>query len=126
MNSYFLDASPNGTGGIAVNGEKFYRAFGVKRASILRPTDCLVVADSQPKPDGNSSGSLWWPNACMNQYGTTFEGVETKRHGGQGVCGFADGHAEARKDDQINPQRNPPDPLCLPNTKYWDTQGRDQ
>jgi len=126
MNSYFLDATPNPPGGIYMSGEKFFRGYGYKRTNIKNAADCLVLADAQPKPGSFSSGSLWWTAACMNQYGSDFEGVEVDRHGKLGVVGFADGHAEARKDEKINPQRNPPDPLALPNTRYWDPQNRGQ
>jgi len=124
MNSFFLDATPNSPGGMIVGGQRFYRAFNAKRGSIKNPVECLVVADSQPKQSGFSSGSLWWPNACMNEHGTAFEGVELERHRDKGIVGFADGHAEARSDEEINPQRNPPDPQALPNTRYWDPQNR--
>jgi prepilin-type N-terminal cleavage/methylation domain-containing protein len=127
MNSFFLDATPNPVGGVFMSGEKYYRNFSYKRSAIKSPVDCLVVADSMPKPDGKSSGSLWWPNACMNkQYGTSFEGVETERHYKAGVIGFADGHSEARRDENINPAKNPPNEEALPNTRYWDPEQRGQ
>jgi len=125
MNSFFLGAHPQGSGGLIMGGQRFLStARDFKRSGIRNPTDCLVVADSQPKPGGLSSGSLWWPQACMNEYGQSFEGVEMERHDESGVISFADGHAEGRKDEDINPQRNPPNPLALPNTRFWDPQNR--
>jgi hypothetical protein len=44
------------------------------------------------------------------------------RHFGTGVNGFADGHAEARKDRDINPPVDPADGNArgLINSRYWD------
>lgn len=124
-NSFFLGAHPQGYSFKSIGGNKFasnVRDF--KRSGIRNPSACLVAADSQPKPGGLSSGSLWWPQACMNEYGQSFEGVEMERHRESGVISFADGHAEARKDEEINPARNPPNPLALPNTRFWDPKNR--
>jgi prepilin-type processing-associated H-X9-DG protein len=40
-----------------------------------------------------------------------------------GNISFADGHAESRKDSQINPPRDPKDAnnaQCLVNSQFWD------
>lgn len=126
-NSYFLDCTPNPSGQtITISGDGFTSAIGFKRSSIVRPTDCMVFGDKQPKPDLTSSGSLWWPNACMNTsvvgINAPLEGINTTRHHGEGNVGFADGHAESRRDANINPPNNPISgrPQGLINSQYWD------
>lgn len=51
-----------------------------------------------------------------------FEGIDNNRHRGTGVVVFNDGHAEPKKDAQINP---PVDPVSggqqgLVNSHFWD------
>jgi prepilin-type N-terminal cleavage/methylation domain-containing protein/prepilin-type processing-associated H-X9-DG protein len=126
FNSFFLGCAPNNPGqSISVGGIKFTSANLVKRASLLRSSDCMIVGDKQPKTDagGSSSGSAWWPYACMlANNGNYYEGIDVRRHNGVGVICFADGHAEARKDAKINPQINPisGNALGLINSSYWD------
>ena len=52
----------------------------------------------------------------------TYEGIEPNRHLGEGVIGFNDAHAEARKSAAINPPANPADGSvkALINSRYWD------
>jgi prepilin-type processing-associated H-X9-DG protein len=52
----------------------------------------------------------------------TYEGVEPKRHLGQAVVSFNDGHAEARMSSRINPPANPADRTAkaLINSQWWD------
>jgi prepilin-type N-terminal cleavage/methylation domain-containing protein/prepilin-type processing-associated H-X9-DG protein len=136
MNSYFLGCHPQVPGGIvSVAGYQFKSATGFKRSAILHPTDCLVIGDKNPKigfgnslVPGNSigtvSGSAWWPDAQTKPISSPGEGIDTLRHMGTGVINFADGHAEARKDQNINP---PVDPVsgsfqALANSQYWDPQ----
>ncbi|HVU26632.1 MAG TPA: Type II secretory pathway pseudopilin PulG-like protein, partial [Verrucomicrobiae bacterium] len=129
-NSFFLDCTPNPPGqSIAISGHQFTSATGFKRSAILHPTDCLVFGDKQPKPDLSSSGSLWWPNASMIAPSASkdYEGIDTIRHNGGkfpgvGNVGFADGHAESRKDANINPPADPESgrPQGLVNSQYWD------
>ena len=139
-NCYFLDcaANPPGTDPVNIGGFSYGSVRNFKRGSIVHPTDCLVFADKQPKPNSQggaaltASGSLWWAKACMDPAGSSsqqFEGVDTRRHnggkwpGGVGDIAFADAHAESRKDAAINP---PTDPLgggsaqCLANSRFWD------
>lgn len=51
-----------------------------------------------------------------------FEGVEMERHGKIGVAVFVDAHAEARKNNQINPPVDPGsgDARGLINSRFWD------
>jgi prepilin-type N-terminal cleavage/methylation domain-containing protein/prepilin-type processing-associated H-X9-DG protein len=139
-NCYFLDcaANPPNTDAVNIGGFTYGSARNFKRANIVRPADCLVFGDKQPKPNNQgaaaltASGSLWWAKACMNPLMSSsqqFEGIDTRRHyggkwpGGLGNIAFADAHAESRKDSEINP---PTDPLgggsvqCLGNSRFWD------
>ncbi len=134
-NSYFLDGSPNAAGSDSVSaptaaGRVTYSSqIGFKRGAVLHPTDCMVFADKQPKPaDVSASASLWWYDACMNPAtGTGFEGVDTIRHNagkfpGVGNVGFTDGHAESKKDANINPPADPKNGSSqgMINSQYWD------
>jgi prepilin-type N-terminal cleavage/methylation domain-containing protein/prepilin-type processing-associated H-X9-DG protein len=127
-NSFFLSCTPNPPATQPVSGYIFTSAANFKRSAILHPVDCLVFGDKQPKPDLTASGSLWWPNACMiPSVGTSFQGIDTIRHNGGkfpgiGNVGFADGHAESKKDANINPQLDPTADLlkALINSQYWD------
>jgi len=139
-NCYFLDCSLNAPGSetFTTGGHTYSDVRNFKRTGIVHPTDCLVFGDKQPKPNNQgsaaltSSGSLWWDKACMNPASSSsqqFEGVDTRRHnggkwpGGLGNISFADGHAESRKDSQINPPRDPKDAnnaQCLVNSQFWD------
>ena len=100
-----------------------------KRTSIVSPARNLVVGDGMPKSDGFWSSSLWWPTPCMDPKASAskaYEGIDNNRHRKLGVAVFNDGHAEARKDNQINP---PVDPVLgaqqgLINSEYWDPLNR--
>jgi prepilin-type N-terminal cleavage/methylation domain-containing protein/prepilin-type processing-associated H-X9-DG protein len=131
MNTFFLGCHPQPENQqFIVGGVKFFSARNFKRTSIVSPSDCLVVADAQPKTVGGASGSLWWPMASMTHPSASrsYEGVEQNRHGKIGQVGFADGHAESRRDKAINP---PADPLsgssqALINSRFWDPLQRSQ
>jgi prepilin-type processing-associated H-X9-DG protein len=67
----------------------------------------------------------WWPKAAQNVAGSTsrqFEGVAVFRHKPQGIVVFADGHAEGRRDEQINPPVDPGSGSAkgLINSQFWD------
>ena len=51
-----------------------------------------------------------------------YEGIDAKRHLGASVVVFNDGHAEVRKDAQINPPYDPSsgNVRALKNARYWD------
>jgi prepilin-type N-terminal cleavage/methylation domain-containing protein/prepilin-type processing-associated H-X9-DG protein len=138
-NSYFLDcaANPAGTDPVSIAGHSYGSVRNFKRGQIKRTTDCLVFGDKQPKPNNapggqglTASGSLWWAKACMDPARSStlqFEGIDTRRHNagkfpGAGNVAFSDGHAETKKEADINP---PTDPLggaldSLVNSHYWD------
>ena len=134
-NSFFLDCAPNPIQSVTVGGYNFSTAYNFKRSAIVRPTDCLVFGDKQPKPNNlggqalTASGSLWWGKASMQVPSSSgqYEGIDTRRHNGgkfpgSGNVGFADGHAESKKESDINP---PVDPQSggnsgLINSRYWD------
>jgi prepilin-type N-terminal cleavage/methylation domain-containing protein/prepilin-type processing-associated H-X9-DG protein len=132
-NSYFLDCSPNsvGTDPVNIGSFNYGSVSGFKRTGILHPTDCLVFGDKQPKPtDLTASASLWWAKASMHVPSSSgqYEGIDTTRHNGgkfpgSGNVSFADGHAESKKEADINPPRDPlggGSSQCLVNSRYWD------
>ncbi len=141
-NSYFLDCSPNAPGSetITIGPYTYSNVQHFKRSSIVHPTECLVAGDKQPKPQSygdpsqvGASGSLWWDKASMDPTvpagpNHQCEGIDTRRHnggkwGGTGNVVFADGHAKAYTDSQINPPRDPlrgGSSQCLINSRYWD------
>ena len=108
-NGYFLGQHPYSGGDFRVAGISFATTHRFKRSSIRNPSDNLLVGDSQPTINLEWSSSLWWPAACMNENSTTkgYEGIDPIRHIGTGVAVFNDGHAEARKDKDINPPYDP-------------------
>ena len=131
-NTYFLGAFPQTVtvDNVSVGGFTYQPNTWFKRSSVTRPVDTLLLCDSNPKTDGTDSSSCWWAKACENVAGSTsqqYEGVYVLRHKGMGVVVFSDGHAEVRKDSQINP---PIDPLgagsakALINSHYWDPRQR--
>jgi prepilin-type processing-associated H-X9-DG protein len=112
-----------------VAGYKFTSSANFKRGSILHPTDCIVFGDKQPKSDLTASGSLWWPKASMHAPSSSgdYEGIDTIRHNGgkfpgTGNVGFADSHAESRREANINPPVDPQSGSSpgLINSQYWD------
>jgi prepilin-type N-terminal cleavage/methylation domain-containing protein len=128
-NSFFLSCTPNDPSTLEVSGYKFESSANFKRNAVHRPADCLVYADKQPKPDLTDSASLWWPHASMIVPSATglYEGIDTIRHNGLrfpgiGNVGFSDGHAEARRDSNINPPADPQSgsEQSLINSQYWD------
>ena len=113
---------------VTVGGVTFSSGYRVKRTAIHRPSDCLVIGDSE----GYWSMSSYWPQAAMDGTQTSYQGISC-RHGGTpnknnnsglGVVVFADGHSEPRKDANINPITTG----SLNNSRYWDPQqcGGDQ
>jgi len=77
-----------------------------------------------PTPANQWSTSLWWPQAGMfaARPPANFEGIDHNRLVGRGVVLFNDGHAETRKDEEINPPVNPSSlqARALLNIRYWD------
>ncbi|HXI69262.1 MAG TPA: prepilin-type N-terminal cleavage/methylation domain-containing protein [Verrucomicrobiae bacterium] len=130
-NSFFLSCSPNPIQTITIGSFSFTSSANFKRSAILRPTDCLVFGDKQPKPtDLTASASLWWGKASMQVPSVSgqYEGIDTTRHNGgkfpgAGNVGFADGHAESKKEADINPPVDPESggsSKCLINSHFWD------
>jgi len=112
-NAYFLGASPHSTAidNVNIAGVPAYAPNPwFKRTTLRRPSDTLLVCDSDPKPvvgNPTDSFSCWWPKAAQNAWGTDLEGVCVLRHQPLGIVVFTDGHSEGRKDSQINPPINP-------------------
>jgi prepilin-type N-terminal cleavage/methylation domain-containing protein len=121
--TYFNFSMPyrKGDNAVVVAGVTFSNPGWVKRTHVIKPSINLTHGDCE----GWWSMSLWWPNAVMDGTNPAFEGIAT-RHGskgrgrndraGRGVVVFADGHAEAKMDADINPPKNG----SLVNYKYWD------
>jgi prepilin-type N-terminal cleavage/methylation domain-containing protein len=128
-NGWFLGHHPYDPEDLTVGGVPFHADTTFKRSSILSPAMNLVVGDKEPYGNPPSwSSSLWWESSCMDpavvihsSFGT-YEGVEPKRHLGEAVISFNDGHSEARKSQNINPPANPADrqAKALINSQYWD------
>jgi len=133
-NSFFLDCSANAQGSEAftiptATGIIHYQCLAAnKRSNITHPSDCLVFGDKNPKPDLTASATLWWSHASMTVPSSTgeYEGIDTTRHSGGkfglGNIGFSDGHAESRKDGEINPPVDPKSGQTqgVINSRYWD------
>lgn len=124
-NGYFLGIHPYSGDDLAVGGIRFPTRPWFKRSAIVSPSENLVVGDAMPKSDLTWSSSLWWPASCMIERASTtkgFEGVDQSRHVGNGIAGFNDGHAEARKDANINPPLDPysANAKSLINVRFWD------
>lgn len=123
-NGWFHGAHPYGAMSVTVGGTAFPAAILFRRSQVLNPTESLIAGESMPTASGTWSSSLWWPNAGMNPTPgpAAFEGVDPNRHRGQGMVLFNDGHAESRKDSDINPPMNPGsgNAAALKNARYWD------
>lgn len=124
-NSFFLGLYSQAPQTVACGGISFAATLWFKSTSIKSAADTLVFSDSGPSVAGFWSSSCWWPSACMNTLGSTsqkFEGVDVSRHNKRGNVAFADGHSEARKDADINPQADPESGgnSGLVNSRYWD------
>jgi prepilin-type N-terminal cleavage/methylation domain-containing protein len=130
FNGYFLGIHPYEGDELIVANINFRTRPWFKRSSIVSPAENLVIGDSMPKSDLFWSSSLWWPASAMNRAGSDggYEGIDPNRHLGNGVAVFNDGHAEARKDKNINP---PEDPYrrtakSLINAEFWDPLQRNR
>lgn len=129
-NGFFLGCHPyDPAPSVTAGGTSFTGDITFKRSAVRHPTDCMLIADKNPRPDGgilDYSSSLWFPTAYMDPNagkagdGSLNEGVDAIRHQGMGNVEFVDGHAEARHDWQINPQAAAPSPQFLENSQYWD------
>jgi prepilin-type N-terminal cleavage/methylation domain-containing protein len=127
-NAYFLGASPytaqDNIDPVTVDGFSYAANISFKRTNVKRPTETLLICDSDPNPVGQNSFSCWWPKSCQDPLnGSDLEGVCMFRHQPQGIVVFTDGHSEGRKDAQINPPRDPKkqdSAKCLVNSQFWD------
>ena len=127
-NTYFLGLYPQPNESTTVAGIIFTTTQWFKRTSLIKPTDTFLIGDSDPYGKNAGTGvsfSCWWPTASQTAPSVSqkYEGVTMMRHS-LGVCVFTDGHAEPRKDSNINP---PIDPATagghtqgLINSRYWD------
>jgi prepilin-type N-terminal cleavage/methylation domain-containing protein len=123
-NGWFLGRHPYDPATLSVGGVTFISNVRFKRTGVKKPTDCLLIGDKNPTPDGWWSSSLWWESSCMDPKATDIrrEGIDPLRHLGTGVIVFVDGHDEPRKNANINPPVDPDsgDPRGLINSHWWD------
>jgi prepilin-type N-terminal cleavage/methylation domain-containing protein len=125
INSFFLSLWPYPGLALSVGGVSFQTKPWFKRTSVVSPAENLMIGDSMPKVDGFWSSSCWWPWSCMDPKNSQFggyEGIDQRRHQDTGVVVFSDGHSEARRNNVINPPRDPAfgDARGLINARYWD------
>jgi len=126
-NGWFLGHHPHQSPETADGGGThiFTSTESFKRAQVKRPVDCLLISDKDPVVLNGDvdqwSTSLWFPNAWMDPTGNSpNEGVDPVRHLGTGVMSFVDGHSEARRDKNINPQGPRGTAGFLINSQCWD------
>ena len=122
-NNYFLGLHPWLPTTTRIAGIDFATFPDFKRTSIRRPADTLMLGDSMPASGDVTStacwsSDCWWPFSSQGSH----QGIETDRHGGVGVVVFTDGHAESRKNANINPPVDPASATvqALVNCQYWD------
>ncbi|HVU28285.1 MAG TPA: prepilin-type N-terminal cleavage/methylation domain-containing protein [Verrucomicrobiae bacterium] len=122
-NNYFLGLHPFLATTLLVGGIHFDTVPDFKRTAIRHPVDTLMIADSMPASSDITStacwsSDCWWPYSSQSSH----QGVEMYRHLKVGVIVFTDGHAEARKDANINPPVDPASATvkALTNSRYWD------
>ncbi|MSU28192.1 MAG: type II secretion system protein [Pedosphaera sp.] len=123
-NGYFHGPFPNAAGSLTVAGVAFANSVVFRRSQVVNPSESLVAGESMPTTAVTWSSSLWWPSAGMSRSSTpagSLEGIDPNRHRGQGLVLFNDGHAESRKDPDINPPINPSAGAAgIKNARYWD------
>jgi prepilin-type N-terminal cleavage/methylation domain-containing protein/prepilin-type processing-associated H-X9-DG protein len=122
-NAFFLGhySQPNGERwGTYIAAENWWRESRVKR-----PSDTILFGDSNPKPDGLWSSTLWWP--FINSDGEGLNGSRHSRTGrfvytiqnrqrGDGNVAFNDGHVEYRLVRTTNPEKDNTDEFI----RFWD------
>jgi prepilin-type N-terminal cleavage/methylation domain-containing protein len=127
-NGWFLGRHPYDTPEvqtIQMAGLKFSSYSKFRRSQIRNPSQSLLIGDKRPYGGNNPKwgSSLWWPFSCMvKNVGTSFEGVDTKRHQGGSAIVYNDAHCDMRTEKDINPPANPPDPRGLKVALIWDPQ----
>ena len=114
-NAFFLGhySHPDGlTWGTYIRARNWWRSTWFKNSS-----GTIMIADSNPKPDGMWSSTLWWP--YINAYN---EGLNGNRHGGGGNAVFCDGHADFLQVARVNPRRDGTDEFI----EFWDPLQRER
>jgi len=109
-NAFFLglyNHSDGETCSTYVKGRRWWPEDHVKA-----PSDNILLGDSNPKPDGEWSSTLWWP--FINRYGEGLNGTRHRRSAGNLV--FNDGHAEFRPTKSVNPAQDNTDEFI----RLWD------
>jgi prepilin-type N-terminal cleavage/methylation domain-containing protein/prepilin-type processing-associated H-X9-DG protein len=82
---------------------------------VKRTSDTILFGDSNPRPDGDWSATLWWPRV-----NDANEGLNGERHKGVGNLVFCDGHAKTWRPEAINPEEDNTDQYI----RYWDPRQR--
>ncbi len=114
QNSYFLAQMPGRQGEKTADLPSGYE---VPLDSVIAPSVCINLADSEQRRDGYWSITLWWPYINL-----TNEGVANDRHDNTANVLFVDTHVEVigDPDSNINPRvDNTPEFI-----EHWDPQQR--
>ncbi|MEQ2005509.1 MAG: type II secretion system protein [Limisphaerales bacterium] len=120
-NGYWHGTRPNAPANASFGGVNMSSQDNFRRSQVVNPAESMVTGESMPTAAVTWSTSFWWPAAGMKAGTGSFEGVDPNRHRGQGMVSFNDGHSESRKDENINPPRNPnATPASIKNARYWD------
>ena len=75
----------------------------------------MLFGDTNPRPDGEWSATLWWPRV-----NDANEGLNGSRHKERGNTVFVDGHVESKLVIQVNPKKDNTDEFI----RYWDPRQR--
>ncbi|MCA9298396.1 MAG: prepilin-type N-terminal cleavage/methylation domain-containing protein [Phycisphaerales bacterium] len=78
------------------DGKPLRTTVSMRVDRVNRPTEVIVFGDSNPKPDGYWSMSLWHPYIDAAKEGVTV------RHDTRGNVIMLDGHYETLADDEVN------------------------
>ncbi|HMN41568.1 MAG TPA: prepilin-type N-terminal cleavage/methylation domain-containing protein [Phycisphaerales bacterium] len=119
-NAFFFGFSPYGApeaqgaynGWGTTGGRRLVTTRSLSEAAVAIPSNTILLADSNPRPDGLWSMSMWFPSIIA-----AAEGVDTRHGGARATTGrgnvvFADGHAGRLRRSEVN------DPVRF--RKSWD------
>jgi len=110
----------NGWG--TTGGHHLVTTKSLSDGAVMLPGTTILLADSNPRPDGLWSMSMWFPTIIAAN-----EGVDTRHGGARATTGkgniiFADGHAGRLRDADVNDPvrfRNRWDPRWPSETSPW-------
>ncbi len=129
-NAFFFGFSPYGApeaqgaynGWGTTGGKRLVTTRSLSEAAVALPGNTILLADSNPRPDGLWSMSMWFPSIIA-----AAEGVDARHGGNRATTGraniiFADGHAGRLRDSEVNDPvrfRNLWDPRWPVETSPW-------